>query len=513
MALGCTRVVIDGRAALAYDPMPDSVSPGWFEICPRPESEWPSMSVPKPRLDPISWTVARVRECRNSRLKAPALWRILELALFARLVAAVAVEWYVRRRGTPRVCVFDDAEYYWALAGTIRQGTLYEVVEWGDIPHFAVRVPGYPVFLAACQTILGERPLAARLVQAGLGVLTVWLMYQLSREITGKNENPAMTTVGPITGRADSRPWTVPLVAALLAAVHPHFVVMSVLILSEAVFFPLMLAALWGMAAVWNETAAPPGAVNRRALVIALGVGAASGAAILVRPSWALFVPVMLVAWLWSVAVSRGFPPRLRILNAAGVAAVVLLGLCIVMSPWWIRNVQVFGRFVPTAVWMGASLSDGLNPHATGASDMKFLESPDIWPLDELDQDRELTRRALVFVQDEPGRALELALFKLARYWSPWPNAEGFRSPLLAVVSTLVVVPLLALAGLGLWGRWRDPRAWVLLAGPLFYFCFVHLVFASSMRYRIPGELPAMGLAAIGVMTIARKVAFRRISS
>ena len=128
------------------------------------------MSEPKPRFDPISRTVARAWKCPASRLRAPALWRILEFALFARLSAAVAVEWYVRRRGTPRVCVFDDAEYYWALAGTIRRGTLYEVVEWGDIPHFALRVPGYPAFLAACQTILGERPLAARLVQAGLGV-------------------------------------------------------------------------------------------------------------------------------------------------------------------------------------------------------------------------------------------------------------------------------------------------------------------------------------------------------
>ena len=336
-------------------------------------------------------------------MKPPRLWRVLELALFTRLSAAVAVEWYVRHRGTPRVCIFDDAEYYWALARTIRHGTLYEVVEWGDIPHFALRVPGYPAFLAACQAILGERPLAARLLQAGLGVLTVWLVYQLSREISGKNESSLTTTEAPIRGRADGRPWTVPLVAALLAAVHPHFVVMSVLILSEAVFFPLMLAALWGLAALWNETAALPITANRRALLIAFGVGAASGTAILVRPSWALFVPVLLAAWSVSVVVARGFRLRMRILNAAGVVAMVLLGLGLVMSPWWIRNMRVFGRFVPTAVWLGASLYDGLNPQSTGASDMKFLESPDIWPLDELDQDRELTRRALVFVRDEPG--------------------------------------------------------------------------------------------------------------
>src|SRR5262249_27081102 len=120
--------------------------------CPRPESEGPSMSEPDPRLDPISRSPAQAWNRRVGPLKPPALWRVLEFALFARLAAAAAVEWYVQLQGPGRVCIFDDAQYYWALAGTIRQGTLYEVVEWGDIPHFALRVPGYPAFLAACQS-------------------------------------------------------------------------------------------------------------------------------------------------------------------------------------------------------------------------------------------------------------------------------------------------------------------------------------------------------------------------
>ena len=60
---------------------------------------------------------------------------------------------------------------------------------------------------------------------------------------------------------------------------------------------------------------------------------------------------------------------------------------------------QIYGRFVPTALWMGASLYDGINPTATGTSDMSFLSDRDIWPLDEQDQDAKLTRRAWRFAR------------------------------------------------------------------------------------------------------------------
>ena len=163
-------------------------------------------------------------------------------------------------------------------------------------------------------------------------------------------------------------------------------------------------------------------------MTIALGSGAAAGAAVLVRPSWALFVPAMLAAWV----VAGVFAGQGR--AAARGAVLCAVGLVVIMAPWWVRNARIYGRFVPTALWMGASLYDGLNPRATGASDMiPFLRDPEIWPLDEQDQDAELTRRAIAFAREQPVRVLELAVVKLGRYWSPWPNAEGFRSWGLAV--------------------------------------------------------------------------------
>ena len=409
-------------------------------------------------------------------------------------------------------------------------------MEWGDIPRFALRTPGYPLMLAACQAVFGERTLAVRLVQAALGMLTVYLVYRLTSQfaesrtrfsLSQGNEGASLSD-GLLTqepGRLGSEGgagpcWTIPVVAAWLAAVNPHYLVMSSLILSEAVFVPLMLASLLGMATLWSRSATglalstrpgegspPVGSRGRvagwKADLVALCTGVSAGAAVLVRPSWVLFIPCMLGVWvLASRQQSWGRGASLR------GSIICMIGVVAIMSPWWVRNAQVYGRFVPTALWMGASLYDGLNPRATGASEMSFLAEPEIWPLDEQDQDAELTQRSFAFARENPGRTLSLAASKLGRYWSPWPNAVGFRSAIVAIGSAVVELPIFGLMAMGLWACRRDPRAWVLLAGPLLYFCVLHMAFASSMRYRIPAEIPGLGLAAIGWARISSNRVF-----
>jgi 4-amino-4-deoxy-L-arabinose transferase-like glycosyltransferase len=423
--------------------------------------------------------------------RLPALATVLVVALVARVLAAVVLQSFVGKLGQDRLCLFDDANYYWLLAQTIREGTVYQIVEWGTISHKALRTPGYPLFLAACQAVIGEWPLGVRLGQAVLGMVSVGLVYVLTVRLGPSPRLPSASGVFPRAA---------PLAAAALAAINPYYVAISELLLSEALFMPLLLATLWGLAILWRKSDEPDHLTSTHHALIAIATGAAAAAAILTRPSFALFIPFVLVCWLVDSAVSRD---RTSLTKAIRGALLIVFGLALVMSPWWVRNAQTYGRFIPTSIWFGASLYDGLNPKATGASEMSFLAEPDIRTLGELDQDSALTRRSLEFVRENPSRSLELALIKLGRYWSPWPNADQFGSLKVAVASAIVVIPTYALILVGAWNRRRDMRALVLLAGPLIYFCAVHLVFVSSIRYRIPGEMVAAGLAGIGFQLMA----------
>ena len=75
----------------------------------------------------------------------------------------------------------------------------------------------------------------------------------------------------------------------------------------------------------------------------------------------------------------------------------------------------------------------------------------------------------------------------------------------MAWASALIVLPAYALMLVGAWDRRRDARALVLLAGPILYFWALHALFVGSVRYRIPGAVPALGLAAIGLGRLGRR--------
>jgi hypothetical protein len=191
----------------------------------------------------------------------------------------------------------------------------------------------------------------------------------------------------------------------------------------------------------------------------------------------------------------------------------MLAAMCLTMSPWWIHNYAVAGRFVPTSLQVGASLYDGLNPAATGASDMRFVprfvqeqrtaDAADDTPLDGIFEDR-LDRRmrdaSISWALQNPKRVLELAGIKLARMWNLWPNAAEFRSSTLRLALAATYGPVILLALVGAWRFARRGWPFVLCWLPAIYFTCLHVIFVSSIRYRQPAMLPLIVLAAAAII-------------
>lgn len=322
----------------------------------------------------------------------------------------------------------------------------------------AFRPPGYPLLVAAC----GALPPVVRTVQALLDVSTVLAVYLLARRWLS-------------AGAA--------LAAALLVTLNPLLIYFSGMLLSETLFTALLA---WGL---WLVTG-----VGRRAL---LGGALLLALAVLVRPS-AVALPVVLSAGA-AVALGQG--------HRRPVAALAALLTLAALAPWVARNWMVLGTPVWSSTNAGFTLYDGLNPHATGGSDLSHLRHvPELRRMPELDRDRHLAALAWDYARAHPQRAWELAGHKALRMWSPVPMSDAFSArPLYVAAGAIGSGGLMLLAVLGLWKGRPGVAVKLLLLAPALYFTIAHAVTVGSMRYRAPCEAPMAVLAASGLAALGRR--------
>lgn len=394
---------------------------------------------------------------------------MLAVAFFLRLGLAVCVQIIVSK--TPdRLCLIaGDAEGYWILAGKIAAGEAYSIY---DPPRKVMRTPGFPLLLAIPRMMFGDTPFAARLVLVLIGTLACGLTYWLGRELCGE---------------------MVGLVAGSYSSISPVLALFSVLFLSETAFAAAMLASLIAAAKLIRRCSLSGGTLPKRGNVITLAflTGALVGLATYMRPTWLLVGPGLSVL---IVLLNRD---ALR--SRLGTAACLMLGLSLTLLPWTIRNAWVTQHFVPTTLWVGPSLYDGLHPGATGDSDMQFFEDDKLLQsMSEYEMDRTYRERAWAFVFANPIRVCRLALAKQARFWSPAPGSEQFKWIGFHLVAWSAFLPLLLLSLVGAWFERCNLWLLILTAAPIFYFAGLHLLFVGSLRYRLPAEYPLAVLAADG---------------
>jgi len=399
----------------------------------------------------------------------PRLDVVFALALVLRFIASAAIQFLAAKRDT--VCIFGDTPIYWQYARALAHGSTYVVYQW-DIPHYALRTPGYPLWLAGWMTLFGEWALPIRLGQALLGVLAVLWVFRIAREL-GFSEPSAR--------------WS-----AAVVAIDPFQILSGTLLLTESLFTPLLVL----MVLQWLRLTKSSQSNNIWPFI---AFGMLQAVLTLIRPAWLpfLLIPIFLILsqGIWRQDVRRSLRPLL----------LVLIGWCLVVSPWAVRNQQVIGRLAIGGTWGGASLFDGVHPGATGASDMSFVADDQFRNLGETEQDDLWKSLSYNEMRQDPARIARLAVTKQARFWSAWPN-DSAKVPFLAKLAcALVVWPIWGLMAAGFW-RNRHNSLIFLVLSPLFFTAALHLLFVGSSRYRLAVIMPAMVLAGEGFLILCNSL-------
>jgi 4-amino-4-deoxy-L-arabinose transferase-like glycosyltransferase len=241
---------------------------------------------------------------------------ILAIALVLRLTT-VAATW-----DTP---VSLDPQDFSRTAASIAEGHGYPPSNRapGGGPS-AFRPPGYPVFLAGVYVIAGHpSPAAGRLAGALLGTLAVALIGLIALRLWGRR---------------------IGMLALGIAAVAPSVAILSTALISEALFVPVMLAAV---------LCALEARHSQRSYRWVIATGVLVGVAALTRTNGL----ILLVPFALAFAPTH---PRRR-LGVWLPPAVFLVTALLTIAPWSVRNAIVFHTFIPVSDESGYTLAGTYN--------------------------------------------------------------------------------------------------------------------------------------------------------
>jgi 4-amino-4-deoxy-L-arabinose transferase-like glycosyltransferase len=363
------------------------------------------------------------------------------LALLA-VILALGLGLRVGEAWDGRAPVFDAAAYA-KIAANLDRGEGFTLGSDATQPASNYS-PGLPLLAAGAYAVTGgvhER--TARLLLALLGTLAVLFTYLIGRRLSG-----------PGAG----------LIGAAAIAIYPALVEYQGMLMGEPLAATLLSAAV--LAVLWAGTS------RARWLL----PGALFGLLALVRPE---YLGVALLVSLAVLAREIGVDWR----RSASKAALLLVGVAVVVVPWTVRNAIALDRLVPISTGGGQVLfagtylpSDGdpekvgaevvaHHPELFGPSAVQNLRLEQIlarlaaqrYP--ELESDKALSRMGREQLWDDIGEEpLEYAGFvatKVGRIWSHGPRAV-MREPAWELLHwALVIFGLIGLAVLALRRRWE----------------------------------------------------------
>jgi 4-amino-4-deoxy-L-arabinose transferase-like glycosyltransferase len=241
------------------------------------------------------------------------------------------------------------------------------------------------------------------------------------------------------------------------------------------------------------------------------GVGCLCGLTALSSPAVVIVLPFILI---WPAV--RFWPQMRQSPLAIGGS---ILGFLLILTPWFVRNVYTFHRFVPFRTNLGLELQIGNNPMANGAQILELHPAHNTTELEKYRLMGELAymdqkkREALQFISAHPGKFALVTLRRVALWWTEGGAISG-GAGLLNTESIEEFIgfgtwSILAASGLFFAVRSRKEAA-LLLATVLLLYPLPYYVTLVHFRYRHPLE---PFLVILAVLTLQRVFGRRRTAS
>lgn len=378
-----------------------------------------------------------------------------------------------------------DSEVYTRGAKAIASG------DWLGSEVF-YGAPLYPYLLAVIYRFLSDEYLLVHLLQSGIGLLSLWLLYSIARRAFNRR-----------TG----------LIAVVVALFYPTLIFYETKIMATTVsVFLSLLVILWLLKTRDNPT--PKNWV--------IG-GVLFGISVLTRPAGLLFL-FFIPVWIW-IGFSEPIKKRLIFISS------LIFGLCLTVGPVTLRNYAVGKDFVLISSQGGITFYQGNNPKARGlyVSLSEFSGSPltqgqEEKELAQKDLGRPLKRsevtkywlgKGVRFILKHPLRYVKLEFLKLYRFLNNFEYSGEYNILLekdYIKVLHLLFVPYAVIISFGVWGLIISRRKWRELS--LFYFfiaanLLVMLLFFVSSRYRLPIVPVLILFASVGIYDTYEKLRSR----
>ncbi|MGC2472786.1 MAG: glycosyltransferase family 39 protein [Candidatus Sulfotelmatobacter sp.] len=391
------------------------------------------------------------------RLGRPAffVW-LLPLSLVLQIACIGLFHQYRVRRGN------DNFEFGWEMGRVARSialgqgfGNPYD----GNTGPTAWEPPLYPYLMAGVFKIFGIYSRASAWVLLSINSLFATLtcipIYRIAQKTFGER---------------------VAYWSAIAWGLCPYVWYWSIHWIWDTTFTPFLLACIFLLAFALREW---PGWQGWALFGALYGIGA------LANPTMLAFLPFSGL-WIWRQRYRNG-------LSSLGGVVVASLVFFAALSPWVIRNYEVFDRFVflrddfglqfRLGNWKGADgmLMAYLQPNLNRGELEKFQS------MGELAYAEACKREAFDWVREHPGRFAVISLKRFFYYWNGVPRATSSTSPVDFRTSAFLATSVLALWGLGRAVSKKIPGAW-LFAGLVLTYPVVYYFVYPHARYRHPIE-------------------------